>query len=230
MDAEKTVLVSITGRVQGVSFRAWTQAEARKLGLAGWVRNERDGSVSALLAGQEGAAPDIILLDNPAVSTLAETGMLTTMDEFGLDTSEIDQNLLAAGMVAPLRQMTEASGRMARGAYSGRVHTKATDEVGRLATAFNQMLTALDASRTRQRERVADASHELRTPLTSLRTNIDLLTMSGEGGLPAEAAGDLVGAALLDRDAVAGRERQVEGARRGRHVERDAVRLRQQRD
>ncbi|WP_304451660.1 extracellular solute-binding protein [Nocardiopsis sp. YSL2] len=53
----------------------------------------------ALLAAQENASPDVILLDNPAVSTLADTGMLTTMDEFGLDTSDIDENLLAAGVV-----------------------------------------------------------------------------------------------------------------------------------
>ncbi|WP_165984773.1 extracellular solute-binding protein [Streptomyces sp. YIM 98790] len=53
----------------------------------------------ALLAAQEGTSPDIILLDNPAVSTLAETGMLTTMEEFGLDTSGIDENLLAAGVL-----------------------------------------------------------------------------------------------------------------------------------
>ncbi|GAA2228472.1 extracellular solute-binding protein [Herbiconiux moechotypicola] len=51
----------------------------------------------ALLSAQEGTSPDIILLDNPAVSTLAETGMLTTTDELGLDTSGIDENLLAAG-------------------------------------------------------------------------------------------------------------------------------------
>lgn len=53
----------------------------------------------ALLAAQEGTSPDIILLDNPAVSTLAETGMLTTTDELGLDTSAIDQNLLDAGVL-----------------------------------------------------------------------------------------------------------------------------------
>ncbi|MDA2814984.1 extracellular solute-binding protein [Nocardiopsis sp. RSe5-2] len=53
----------------------------------------------ALLAAQEGTPPDVVLLDNPAVSTLADAGMLTTMGEFGLDTSEIDENLLAAGVV-----------------------------------------------------------------------------------------------------------------------------------
>ncbi|MEU6731199.1 extracellular solute-binding protein [Nonomuraea wenchangensis] len=51
----------------------------------------------ALLAGQEGNAPDVILLDNPAVSTLAEAGMLTAMADFGLDTSRFDKNLIAAG-------------------------------------------------------------------------------------------------------------------------------------
>lgn len=48
---EKAVLVRITGRVQGVSFRVWARREAERLGLRGWVRNERDGSVTALIAG-----------------------------------------------------------------------------------------------------------------------------------------------------------------------------------
>lgn len=47
--------VRVTGRVQGVSFRAWTQAEARARVLSGWVRNEPDGSVSAHLQGAAGA-------------------------------------------------------------------------------------------------------------------------------------------------------------------------------
>ncbi|WP_159500542.1 extracellular solute-binding protein [Microbacterium sp. 18062] len=53
----------------------------------------------ALLAAQENTSPDVILLDNPAVSTLAETGMLTTVDELGLDVSAVDENLLAAGQL-----------------------------------------------------------------------------------------------------------------------------------
>lgn len=53
----KTVKLTITGQVQGVWFRAWTEAEARKLGLDGWVRNRHDGAVEALLHGR-GAAVD----------------------------------------------------------------------------------------------------------------------------------------------------------------------------
>jgi acylphosphatase len=48
---EMTVTATITGKVQGVFFRAWTQSEARARGLTGWVRNEADGSVTALLHG-----------------------------------------------------------------------------------------------------------------------------------------------------------------------------------
>jgi len=43
----------IHGHVQGVSYRAYACAEARRLGLAGWVRNRSDGSVEALVAGPE---------------------------------------------------------------------------------------------------------------------------------------------------------------------------------
>lgn len=53
----------------------------------------------ALLSAQEGTSPDVILLDNPAVSTLAETGIVTTTEELGLDTSSIDPNLQAAGQI-----------------------------------------------------------------------------------------------------------------------------------
>ncbi|MBB3393776.1 MULTISPECIES: acylphosphatase [unclassified Rhizobium] len=51
----KAVLVRISGRVQGVSFRVWTRARAEQLGLVGWVRNEDDGTVKALIAGPQTA-------------------------------------------------------------------------------------------------------------------------------------------------------------------------------
>jgi acylphosphatase len=47
------VRVRATGRVQGVFFRADAQARAQSLGLAGWIRNNRDGSVEAAFEGEE---------------------------------------------------------------------------------------------------------------------------------------------------------------------------------
>ena len=47
--------VVITGRVQGVGFRFWVEAEAVSRGLDGWVRNRRDGSVEAVFLGTDGA-------------------------------------------------------------------------------------------------------------------------------------------------------------------------------
>jgi acylphosphatase len=49
------IRLRIEGRVQGVGYRAWLQREARSRDLRGWVRNRRDGSVEALLIGDDDA-------------------------------------------------------------------------------------------------------------------------------------------------------------------------------
>jgi acylphosphatase len=52
--------VMITGRVQGVGYRAWVEHRARAHDLEGWVRNRRDGSVEALFAGPAGEVSDMV--------------------------------------------------------------------------------------------------------------------------------------------------------------------------
>ncbi|HWB46979.1 MAG TPA: acylphosphatase [Hyphomicrobiaceae bacterium] len=52
--------VSITGTVQGVGFRYWTEAIATDLALAGWVRNRADGSVEAVFSGPAEAVEEIL--------------------------------------------------------------------------------------------------------------------------------------------------------------------------
>lgn len=60
--------MTVSGRVQGVGFRYTMQAEAQRLGVDGWVRNRRDGSVEAFLAGDPDAVEGVIAWahDGPA--------------------------------------------------------------------------------------------------------------------------------------------------------------------
>ena len=52
--------VTVTGRVQGVFFRAWTREQADALGVAGWVRNTPDGHVEAHVEGDDAAVEQMI--------------------------------------------------------------------------------------------------------------------------------------------------------------------------
>ncbi len=55
-----TKQLRITGRVQGVGFRFYTERKARELGVTGWVRNRRDGAVEAVVQGSSGAVEAMI--------------------------------------------------------------------------------------------------------------------------------------------------------------------------
>lgn len=100
---------------------------------------------------------------------------------------------VARNGLRPVRRLTTSVEEIARTEDLHPLPVEGDDEIARLASAFNQMLTALAASRDRQRQLVADAGHELRTPLTSLRTNLDLLSQADStGGLPPEAKAELL--------------------------------------
>jgi multiple sugar transport system substrate-binding protein len=81
---------------------AWV-ALLNKCGSAAGVPVKRTGydttdlTNKALLAAQQGVSPDVLIVDNPVVSTLAEAGVLTTTADTRIDTSAIQPNLLAAG-------------------------------------------------------------------------------------------------------------------------------------
>jgi two-component system sensor histidine kinase MprB len=120
-------------------------------------------------------------------------GVLFAFGALGVLTALLAGWLVARNGLRPVRRLTSAVERIAVTEDLTPLRIEGDDEVARLATAFNQMLLALGASRDRQRRLVADASHELRTPLTSLRTNLDLLRQAeGNSALPAEARLELL--------------------------------------
>lgn len=77
----RAVHVIITGRVQGVGFRAFVEREAAALGLDGWVRNRRDGTVEAVFAGDESEIQHILMELNAGPPAAAVTDVRTGVYE-----------------------------------------------------------------------------------------------------------------------------------------------------
>lgn len=90
-----------------------------------------------------------------------------------LATSLTFTQIVAHGMTSPLRQMTAAARAMARGDYSIRVRATSRDEIGQLATAFNQMAADLGAADEYRRGLIGNVSHELRTPIAALHAVLE---------------------------------------------------------
>jgi acylphosphatase len=80
------VRVRITGRVQGVGYRAWTEQEAIARGLRGWVRNRSDGSVEALIAGPESVVDEMLLRfrDGPPMAVVEDVKVSPESDPGGI--------------------------------------------------------------------------------------------------------------------------------------------------
>ena len=76
--------LTISGRVQGVGFRYSMAEEAERLGVTGWVRNRRDGTVEAVVDGQA-AAVDALLAwarRGPPSARVTDVRMVETAGSF----------------------------------------------------------------------------------------------------------------------------------------------------
>lgn len=79
----KSLHARITGRVQGVGYRAWTIETAIRLGLTGWVRNRLDGSVEAVFQGDDATLHKMIdkCNDGPLLARVFEIKTRELKDE-----------------------------------------------------------------------------------------------------------------------------------------------------
>jgi signal transduction histidine kinase len=90
--------------------------------------------------------------------------------------------IISRNIVAPVRLMTNASGRIAEGHYDERVELQGNDELSQLAKSFNQMAEQLEQVESMRRQLIGDVAHELRTPLTAIKGSAEALM---DGVLPA---------------------------------------------
>ncbi len=120
-------------------------------------------------------------------------GSRTLLIGLGLSTAAAAAGwLIAQRATRPIRSLTESVEHVAETRdLSQPVSVQRNDEIGRLALGFNEMLAALDESRTQQTQLVQDAAHELRTPLTSIQANVDMLAHAPN--LEATERNDVIG-------------------------------------
>ncbi|HVW92312.1 MAG TPA: acylphosphatase [Devosia sp.] len=79
----RAVRVTVRGRVQGVGYRAWVEAEASSRGLTGWVRNRRDGTVEAVIGGDDVSVEAMLaaMRDGPAAAEVSAVEVEAWMAE-----------------------------------------------------------------------------------------------------------------------------------------------------
>jgi heavy metal sensor kinase len=133
----------------------FTEAVTLPDGQPGWLQTGRS------LAGTEAALARLrrqLLLGLPLMLVFAAVGGL----------------FLAGRALSPIDRMATAAEQITGSDLSGRMGPQGSEELGRLAGAFDRMLERLDKAFQRERRFVADVSHELRTPLTALRGRIEV--------------------------------------------------------
>ena len=138
-----------------------------RLGSPIVVRGERVGTAIVAAANDLSAAQSSFLrqMNRVLFTAVAIAGAIALL--LG--------GVLTWGMIRPLRKLRTAVNAVAHGDLSQRVETRANDEIGDLADAFNQMSAQLDRSETSRRQMTADIAHELRTPLTVIQGNVEAL-------------------------------------------------------
>src|SRR6266545_3889420 len=145
------------------------------------VTPEQRWRVYVLPIGQDGTAAGyletLIPLGRLDASIRIYRLILIALGLAGLSAALIGGWAIAGGALRPIARMTSTASTIAHSRdLSHRIATpRHHDELGRLATTFNDMLTSIEAAYGAQQRFVSDASHELRAPLTAIQGNLELI-------------------------------------------------------
>ena len=169
-DAQGTIVADSAGQDVGKTLSAADLAAGEPV----VVGSQQVGTLLPLYAGANApnAAGDFISAINQ--STLL-AGLIAVAAALLLG------SLLFFQIVSPVQRLRSAAQKIAAGDLSQRITAQSQDEIGALATAFNQMADSLAQHEELRRNLIADVAHELRTPLTVIQGNLEAML---DGVLP----------------------------------------------
>lgn len=163
------------------------------------VADSAGQDVGKTLSSADIAAGEPVLVGNQQVGTLLPVYAGTNVSNAAGDfVSSVNHSTWLAGgaaalvalllgsllffqIVSPVQRLTSAAQKIAAGDLSQRIPTQSQDEIGALATSFNQMADSLAQHEELRRNLIADVAHELRTPLTVIQGNLEAML---DGVLP----------------------------------------------
>ncbi len=105
-------------------------------------------------------------LENAFNSSLAEALLIAGLSSVGI--AVVVSFFVSRFIITPVSRLAVASKRIAQGHYAERIISPGGDELGAMATSFNQMAEALEATERHRLELIGDVAHELKTPITTL--------------------------------------------------------------
>lgn len=154
-------------------YRTWSGREGEQAGLVfleARALNRGGPGVPRLIPPLE-LAESVVLAVPRQTLARAWLGLVPGLAWAGLIAlllSTIVAAALARSITRPLHALTRASEAIARGHYDQEIVARRSDEVGRLAGAFNDMARQVGRSHIQMRTLIANVSHDLKTPLTSI--------------------------------------------------------------
>lgn len=186
--------------------------------LANYAVNNRFNEYLAEGPGYPMMSPDYTNSDAPSTETPTFRWMFTHM--FGAPEQQflntVNQSLWVAGalvifiaglisiifarrMTSPIQHMTRAAKQISAGQLDARIPVETRDEIGELASSFNQMAESLEKNRQLNQQLLAGIAHELKTPLTIIQGNLEAILDGVAEATPEKIAALHTETALLNR-------------------------------
>lgn len=107
--------------------------------------------------------------------------------------------IFARRMTSPIQHMTRAAKQISAGQLDARIPVETRDEIGELASSFNQMAESLEKNRQMNQQLLAGIAHELKTPLTIIQGNLEAILDGVTEATPEKIAALHTETALLNR-------------------------------